>query len=167
MIAPRNSHEPNSRLTSTVCLPCQPIPAASASGFSISGAVSTNTFTSAPVHRLEQPGQFLELALDDVVIVAIARIDRDVADLRSLQVGHRVGIGPVVHPQHDHRARLAPQRLGRRAPLRRIGHPLHLAMPLAFERHSELFRQVRPRIGARNAEGVKAQGLGALARGRR
>ena len=31
-----------------VCLPCQPMPAASASGFSITGAVSTNTFTSTP-----------------------------------------------------------------------------------------------------------------------
>jgi len=29
-------------------LPCQPIPARSANGFSISGAVSTNTFTSPP-----------------------------------------------------------------------------------------------------------------------
>ena len=45
-IAPRNSQLPNSRETSTVCLPCQPSPAAAASGFSITGAVSTNTLTS-------------------------------------------------------------------------------------------------------------------------
>ena len=44
-IAPRNSHEPNSRETRLVCLPCQPIPARAASGFSIRGAVSTNTLT--------------------------------------------------------------------------------------------------------------------------
>ncbi len=31
-----------------MCLPCQPTPAAAASGFSIKGAVSTNTFTSPP-----------------------------------------------------------------------------------------------------------------------
>ena len=36
-IAPRKSHEPNSRETRLVCLPCQPSPAAIASGFSISG----------------------------------------------------------------------------------------------------------------------------------
>ncbi len=32
-----------------MCLPCQPIPAACASGFSITGAVSTKTFTASPV----------------------------------------------------------------------------------------------------------------------
>ena len=47
-IAPRNSHEPNSRETRLVCLPCQPSPAACASGFSITAAVSMNTFTSSP-----------------------------------------------------------------------------------------------------------------------
>ena len=50
-IAPRNSHEPNSRDTRLVCLPCQPRPAACASGFSITAAVSTNTFTSPPASR--------------------------------------------------------------------------------------------------------------------
>src|SRR3954462_3255302 len=47
-IAPRNSHEPNSRETRLVCLPCQPNPAASAIGFSITAAVSTKTLTSPP-----------------------------------------------------------------------------------------------------------------------
>jgi len=45
---PRNSHEPCARLTRLVCLPCQPSPAASASGFSITGAVSTKTLRSWP-----------------------------------------------------------------------------------------------------------------------
>ena len=34
------------RETRLVCLPCQPMPAAALSGFSITGAVSTNTFSS-------------------------------------------------------------------------------------------------------------------------
>ena len=37
--------------TRLVCLPCQPSPAAAASGFSITGAVSTNTLTSPPALR--------------------------------------------------------------------------------------------------------------------
>ena len=45
-IEPRKSQLPNARETSTVCLPCQPSPAAAASGFSITGAVSTNTLAS-------------------------------------------------------------------------------------------------------------------------
>ena len=54
-IAPRNSQEPSSRLTRLVCLPCQPSPAASASGFSMTGAVSTNTLTSPPARAAKRP----------------------------------------------------------------------------------------------------------------
>ena len=46
-MVPMKNHEPSSRDTRLVCLPCQPSPAFWASGFSISGAVSTKTFTSA------------------------------------------------------------------------------------------------------------------------
>ena len=53
-MAPRNSHEPYSRDTRLVCLPCQPRPAAAASGFSITGAVSTNTLTSPPACSISQ-----------------------------------------------------------------------------------------------------------------
>src|SRR5439155_1519764 len=62
-IAPRNSHEPNSRDTRLVCLPCQPSPAACARGFSITAAVSTNTLTSQPdvatSHRASAFSRFL------------------------------------------------------------------------------------------------------------
>jgi len=51
---PRNSHEPNRRETRLLCLPCQPMPAASAKGFSITGAVSTKTLTPAPVSPSSQ-----------------------------------------------------------------------------------------------------------------
>ena len=69
-IAPRNSHEPNSRDTRLVCLPCQPRPAAAASGFSITAAVSTNTFTSPPACAISQRASVLQPRLDDLVIVA-------------------------------------------------------------------------------------------------
>ncbi|EAQ12678.1 hypothetical protein RB2654_15370 [Rhodobacterales bacterium HTCC2654] len=45
-IAPRKNQLPKSRLSRLVCLPCHPSPAACASGFSITGAVSTNTLIS-------------------------------------------------------------------------------------------------------------------------
>ena len=44
-MVPRNSQEPAFRDTRLVCFPCQPAPACAANGFSINGAVSTNTFT--------------------------------------------------------------------------------------------------------------------------
>ena len=62
-IAPRKSQLPNSRETRMVCLPCQPSPAAAASGFSITGAVSTNTFTSPPPCAARKPASSLSLPL--------------------------------------------------------------------------------------------------------
>jgi len=62
-MVPRNSQEPFSRETRLVCLPCQPAPAFAASGFSISGAVSTNTFTSAPLFAANCPASCFSLPL--------------------------------------------------------------------------------------------------------
>ena len=53
--SPRNSHEPKRRETRLVCLPIQPSPARIASGFSITGAVSTNTLTAQPCASASQP----------------------------------------------------------------------------------------------------------------
>jgi hypothetical protein len=59
------------RLTRLVCLPCQPSPAWAARGFSITGAVSTKTFSSLPLNACAiQPAERLEPLLHDVVIVA-------------------------------------------------------------------------------------------------
>ena len=110
-IAPRNSQLPNSRETRTVCLPCQPRPAASASGFSITGAVSTNTFTSDPLLPGKHPSCFFQLALDDVVVVAIARIDRDRRPILQRQGGERVGRRRIVQPEKDDAPHLGPERL--------------------------------------------------------
>ena len=59
-IAPRKNQLPSVRLTRLVCLPCHPSPAASASGFSMTGAVSTNTLISDPgsVEISQRPSRF-------------------------------------------------------------------------------------------------------------
>ncbi len=93
-IEPRNSQEPNSRLTRLVCLPCQPSPAASASGFSITGAVSTKTLTSRAGPRRKARRDLLQLALDDVVIVAVPGIDGDRAAFAALR-GRRADPRPA------------------------------------------------------------------------
>ena len=67
---PRNSQEPCVRETRLVCLPCQPMPARSANGFSITGAVSTNTFTAGPKRdTMNCAIDFYELAPRGVVVV--------------------------------------------------------------------------------------------------
>jgi hypothetical protein len=60
-ITPKKSQEPWLRLTRLVCLPCQPSPAFWASGFSITGAVSTKTLTAAPLRAARSPASSLSL----------------------------------------------------------------------------------------------------------
>ena len=141
-IAPRNSQEPSSRLTRLVCLPCQPRPAASASGFSITGAVSTKTLTSPPARAAKRAGDLLQPALDDVVIVAVARIDGDRRRGRGCARMPRGScVRPVVHAEHDDRAHLRPQRRGLGAPLQRLGHPVHRAVMAVGEEFGAAVRR--------------------------
>ena len=70
--------------------PASRCPAAAASGFSITGAVSTNTFTSAPLSRGEARGELLQLALEDVVVVLALRIDGDGAARRVVERLERI-----------------------------------------------------------------------------
>ena len=127
-IEPRNSQEPNSRLTRLVCLPCQPSPAFCASGFSITGAVSTKTFTSAPERFEDEAGQRFELLLDHVVIIVALGIDRDRAAILVRQNCQRIVLRPVIQAQHDDALRLRPQCCGIGALIRRVLHPFHFAM---------------------------------------
>ena len=79
-IAPRNSQEPNSRLTRLVCLPCQPRPAARGQRLlhHRRGVDEDLDFgLLGPRARDEPCRQRLQPALDHVVIVAMARVDRD------------------------------------------------------------------------------------------
>ncbi len=79
-IAPRNSQEPNSRLTRLVCLPCQPRPAAVGERLlhHRRGVDEDLDFSLLGARARDEPGrERLQPALDHVVIVAMARIDRD------------------------------------------------------------------------------------------
>ena len=98
--------------------------------------------------RRDLAGEFLQLALDDVMIVAIAGIDGDRADLPALQERERVFVGTVVHGEHDDAAHVGPQRLRRRAPLERLGQPVHVAVMLG---RAALRRGARPPAGSRRA----------------
>ena len=153
-IVPRNSHEPSSRLTRLVCLPCQPMPAASASGFSMTGAVSTNTFTSPPARDDQLAGDALELALDQVVIVAVLRVDRNRAPLLLVEHVQRIVRRPVIHREHDDRAHIRPQhaRIARAAPASPASSPwsrgaLVLRIRTVFRQRAGSNRGTSPRPG--------------------
>ena len=59
-----------------------------------------------PEARHDELRQMLQHALDHVVVVAIARIDRDVAAVGLLQRGQRIAVGRVGQAERDHAARL-------------------------------------------------------------
>ena len=133
-ISPRNSQEPSSRETRLVCLPCQPSPACWASGFSSTGAVSTKTLTSAAGLGGEPARELLEPALDQLVVVAMAGVDRDRAALAPRRA-------PPADPRRARssaraRSRFAPPATGCRGLCAALGiarEPGHLAMPAGGE----------------------------------
>jgi hypothetical protein len=63
-------------------------------------------------------------------------------------------IRPVIHAEHDDRAHLRPQRIGRTAPLRRARHPHHVAMRTIGD------EAVEPRFGLGHGVGLgEANGI--------
>ena len=147
-IAPRNSQLPCSRLTRLVCLPCQPMPAASASGFSITGAVSTKTLSSRRRLLDEAARQRLQRLLDRLVIVTALGIDRDP---RRARAGRRAPADRT--PAHSScRARSTLCASGhsaerRHAMVRALLHPAHRPVMALFEPALE----VEPGRGGRSA----------------
>ena len=140
-----------SRLTRLVCLPCQPSPAASASGFSITGAVSTKTLSSHAGLLGDQPaGQRLQRLLDHVMIVGALCIDRDPPELALVGQRQRIAGGRVAHAQRDHRAHLGPQP-GRR---RIAGRPSSPSRSCRHARRTPAIRAAARRFAAPRRRGA-------------
>jgi hypothetical protein len=70
--------------------------------FSITAAVSTNTFTSPPACATNQR-ECLRALLDDIVVIAL-RAHRPRSRRASFLRCERIAVRPVVHPEHDNRA---------------------------------------------------------------
>ena len=87
----------------------------------MTGAVSTKTLTWQSNVSAIQRAKRLEALLDHIVVVAAPGIDRDVAALRVVEQGQGIAAGPVVQAQHDHAARLGPQRPGLGPPVGLVG----------------------------------------------
>ena len=58
--------------------------------------------------RRKLSGKLLQLALDHVMIVAAARINRDIATANGAQIIHRVMIGAVIHQGNNGGTRICP-----------------------------------------------------------
>jgi hypothetical protein len=138
-IAPRNSHEPNSRETRLVCLPCQPNPAAPASGFLHHGGRIDEHFHIAAGLRDQPARQQLQALLDEVMIVVAAGIDRDRGVRALLEDLERILVGSIIDAEHDDGAHVLPHHFGIGAAVRIVGKPLHVAMGAGIEKFLQPF----------------------------
>ena len=116
----------------------------------MSGAVSTKTFTSPFVRpRLsdQEGGEFFQLALENIVIVAMARVDRNGPDRGLRERRQRVRRGPVIEPQHDDAPGVRHELAGIGPALEGLRHPGHVALRAFGEPAGQTLARVRWRLG--------------------
>jgi hypothetical protein len=109
--------------------------------------------------RRQEARELLELALDDVVVVAHAGVDRDGAAVFQRERGERVGLRPVAHAEDDDALRLGPERVRSGAARGRLGHPRHLAVMPFREPGLEALADLGRRLRGRDAHHVEAERL--------
>ena len=155
-IAPRNSHEPNSRdQVGVLALPAQPRRLRQRF-FHHRGGVDEHLDLAA--RGGDQPSrQRLQPFLDQVVIIVALRIDRDRAACPLLQDSQRIFIRPVIDTQHDHRTHARPQHARIGAAFRMSRKPIHLAMLAGGEESVEMPCRIRDRIGIGNAHAIEPE----------
>ena len=127
-----------------------------ASGFSITGAVSTNTLTAQPCVSASQPRECLELLLQHLMVVAAARVDADRAALGLAVHRARIFPRPVVDTEADDAPRFGPEGLRVGPPLGRARHPRHVSVPPFGEVLVEVANVLRVGLGAGEAGHVEA-----------
>jgi hypothetical protein len=121
------------------------------------GGIDEHLYVAAPL-RHQPARQRLQSRLDDLVIVVALGVDRDGTAVARRQNRQRVATLSVVHPQHDDRARLRPQRARIAATSRGRRHPFHVAMRARREKLLQPFQRLRDRVGTRDADDVEAMG---------
>ena len=154
---PRNSQLPCSRLTRLVCLPCQPMPAAALNGFSITGAVSTNTFNSLGARSTMNRASAFSALLDRLVIVAALRISGNAPQSGSLGERQRIAGRRIAHAKRDCRPGIRPQGDRRDALVGPLLHPAHRPVMPGGQPAPEIEPGLRRRIGPRKPAADEAK----------
>ncbi|EGE58995.1 hypothetical protein RHECNPAF_2530074 [Rhizobium etli CNPAF512] len=103
-------------------------------------------------------GDLLQPALDDVVIIAVAGIDRYRRSIGFGEDAARIFLRGVIEAEDDHGSHLAPERQGIAAPIARLRHPLHRAMAPGIDELAEALFGFGNRVGPRDAAEIEALG---------
>ena len=108
---------------------------------------------------LQGAGHTLELRLDDLVVIAALRIDRDGAAPALRQHRQRIATGRIGEAEHNRGPGLRPHPVGMRPPVGGCWHPVHFAMAASGEEGGKpLARHLTQIIEAGNAGAVEAGG---------
>ena len=105
----------------------------------------------------DELGKIFEHPLEKVVIIAIARIDRDVAAIRTRQSGKRIVLGCVGQAERDDAPRLGPECLGMAALRCPLGHPAHIAVLAGCDEFHQPFPHLWAEFGTAKAHRVEAE----------
>jgi len=99
----------------------------------------------------------LQPPLDDVVIIAVAGIDRNGGLVRFGKQVARIFFRAVVQSEHDDGAHVAPQRFRFGTPGFRFLHPRHRAVIAVVEKLSQPFRRERNAVWGGDATEIEAE----------
>jgi hypothetical protein len=110
----------------------------------------------------EKTRHLLELALDDVVIIAISGVDRDGRAVLLRQRGERIAVLTVIQSEQDDTADLGPKGRRRSSPPGGLGHPRHGSVTTLGEPELEPFRREGDGVRPRGANRVETQRRGAF-----
>ena len=100
----------------------------------------------------------LQPALQSVVIIAAARIDRNDAAVGPLRKRQRVVLGCIIDAKHDDCAGFRPQRPRIAAPRRGAGEPAHVAVIAARYEIAEPGARLRIEMRFGKPDGIKTRG---------
>ena len=114
--------------------------------------------------RHDELREVLQLALDHVVIVAVAGIDRDAAAVGLVERGERIVLRRIGQAEGDHAARRRPQRSAdaTRCSARRASQPMSPCWPAARNSASRSRASVAE-FGVAEADSIEAQRQRAVA----
>jgi len=107
--------------------------------------------------RVDPARELLQALLDEIVIIAIPRIDRDGAALALGERRQRVLRGPVIDAEHDDAPRLGPECLRIGALIRAGGEPAHIAVMARLEKRREPRARLRRQHRRRKPHRIEPQ----------
>ncbi len=93
---------------------------------------------------------------DDVVIIAVLRVNGNHAPAFVLKSRHRIAVGAIIHAEHDDGFCIPPERARMRSFIGTRGQPSHVAMAAKFDKTFQIFTRGVWKGCRRKANGIES-----------